>query len=175
MYRYQTRFAWKLSILENDTIDIVSNIPVSFICLGNGPPFSRQLSGAPNDGFLLNTLKTLLCYPEYRLEALYAALWNLYLFGHPKETWAFPKLHEGLEYYFPETLRRHLTYYESETFSNSSLYHIFESENFRFPFFYEIYPDFGSKMWNLNFRKSKGFNEISFENCTWMERSPRNV
>ena len=69
MYRYQTRFAWKVSILENDTIDILSNIPVSFIHLGNGPPFSRQLSGAPNDGFLLNTLKTLLGYPEYRLEA----------------------------------------------------------------------------------------------------------
>ena len=69
MYRYQTRFAWKVSILENDTIDIVTNIPVSFIYLGNGPPFSRQLSGAPNDGFLLNTLKTLLDYPEYRLEA----------------------------------------------------------------------------------------------------------
>ena len=66
---HQTRFAWKVSILENDTIDIVSNIPVSFICLGNGPPFSRQLSGARNDGFLLNTLKTLLCYPGYRLEA----------------------------------------------------------------------------------------------------------
>ena len=54
--------------LENDTIDIVS-ILVSFIYLGNGPPFSRQLSGAPNDGFLLNTLKTLLGFPEYRLEA----------------------------------------------------------------------------------------------------------
>ena len=67
MYRYQTRFAWKVSILENDTIDIVSNIPVSFIYLGNGPPFSRQLSGATNDGFLLSTLKTLLGYPEYML------------------------------------------------------------------------------------------------------------
>ena len=68
MYWYQTRFALKVSILENDTIDIVSNIPVSFIYLGIGPPFSRQLSGAPNDCFLLNTLKTLLGYPEYRLE-----------------------------------------------------------------------------------------------------------
>ena len=55
--------------LENDTIDIISNIPVSFIYLGIGPPFSRQLSGAPNDSFVLNTLKTRLGYPEYRLEA----------------------------------------------------------------------------------------------------------
>ena len=69
MYRYQTRFAWKVSILENDTIDIVSNIQVSFIYLGNDLPFSRQLWGASNDGFPLNTLKTLLDYPEHRLKA----------------------------------------------------------------------------------------------------------
>ena len=30
-------------------------------------------------------------------------------------------------------------YYESETFSNSSCHHIFESENFRFPFLYKEY------------------------------------
>ena len=28
-------------------------------------------------------------------------------------------------------------YYESENFTDSSLHHIFESENFSFPFFYE--------------------------------------
>ena len=28
-------------------------------------------------------------------------------------------------------------YYESENFTDSSLQHIFESENFRFPLFYE--------------------------------------
>ena len=53
----------------DDSIDIVSNFPVSYIFLGNGPPFSRQLSGAPNDDLLLDTFKTLLGYPEYRLEA----------------------------------------------------------------------------------------------------------
>ena len=37
---------------------------------------------------------------------------------------------QGLEYYFPENFRLNLMYYESETFSNSSLHHIFESENF---------------------------------------------
>ena len=31
-------------------------------------------------------------------------------------------------------VRCNLTYYESENFSDSSLHHIFESENFRFPF-----------------------------------------
>ena len=56
-----------------------------------------------------------------------------YLFCHPRETWVFSKL-QGLEYYFRENFRSNLTYYESETFSDSSLHHIFESENFRFPF-----------------------------------------
>ena len=31
--------------------------------------------------------------------------------------------------------RATLTYYENEIFSDSSLHHILESENFRFPFF----------------------------------------
>ena len=35
---------------------------------------------------------------------------------------------------FPKTLECNLTYYESENFSDSSLHHISESENFRFPF-----------------------------------------
>ena len=43
----------------------------------------------------------------------------------------------GLEYFFPENFRCNLTYYESETFSDSFLHHIFESENFRFPLFSE--------------------------------------
>ena len=59
----------KCRYLRMTLFSILSNIPVSFIHLGNDPPFSRQLSGAPNDGFLLNTLETLLGYPEYRLEA----------------------------------------------------------------------------------------------------------
>ena len=41
-----------------------------------------------------------------------------------------------------------------ENFSDSSLHHIFESENFRFAFLYEKYPNLGSKMWKLIFRKS---------------------
>ena len=30
-------------------------------------------------------------------------LWNLYLFGHPRATWAFSKL-QGLQYDFPKSL-----------------------------------------------------------------------
>ena len=36
--------------------------------------------------------------------------------------------------FFPENFRCNLAFYESENFSDSSLHHILESENFRFPF-----------------------------------------
>ena len=40
---------------------------------------------------------------------------------------------------FPKILDvNYLTYYEREKFSDSSPYHIFESENFRFPFLRKI-------------------------------------
>ena len=100
---------------------------------------NMQLTGAQNDGFFLNTLKTLL-----RLSRVLLDLWKcilsgakkVYLFGHPRRTWVFSKL-QGLQYYFPENFRCNLTFYESENFSYSSLHHVFESENFRFPFYYE--------------------------------------
>ena len=38
---------------------------------------------------------------------------------------------------FLKKFRCNLMYYESENFTDSSLQHIFESENFRFPLFYE--------------------------------------
>ena len=38
------------------------------------------------------------------------------------------------EYCFPENLRRSLKYYDRKTFSDSSIRHIFSSENFRFSF-----------------------------------------
>ena len=37
-------------------------------------------------------------------------------------------------HYFPANFRCNLTFFESENLSDSSLRHIFESENFRFPF-----------------------------------------
>ena len=39
-----------------------------------------------------------------------------------------------------------LQFDESEIFSDSSLHHIFESIDFRFPFFYEKWPKLGSEM-----------------------------
>ena len=49
--------------------------------------------------------------------------------------------------------------HESENFSDYSLHHIFESENFRFPFFLEMV-----KCEKLNSRKPLGIFWISFKN-----------
>ena len=49
----------------------------------------------------------------------------------------FSKLHLGLQYYFPENFGRNLAHYEKENVFDSSLHHILESENFRFPFSYQ--------------------------------------
>ena len=43
----------------------------------------------------------------------------------------------GFNIIFPKILDAICTFYESENFSISSLRYIFESENFRFSFFYE--------------------------------------
>ena len=53
------------------------------------------------------------------------------------------------EYYFPENLRRSLKYYERKTFSDSSIRHIFSSENFRFPFSTKNNLTFGVKFQRL--------------------------
>ena len=54
-----------------------------------------------------------------------------------------------------------LTYYESETFY-SSLHHIFESENFRFPFCYKNSLNLEVKCdIKMNFRKSLGIYKIT--------------
>ena len=75
------------------------------------------------------------------------------LFGHPRGTEVFSKL-RGLQYYFPEKFRCNLTFNESENFSDSSLHHILESENFRFPFSKKNSVTWVVKYEKLNFRKS---------------------
>ena len=76
-----------------------------------------------------------------------------YLFSRPKGTFVLTKL-QGLQYYFAENSRCNLTYYESENFYDSSLHHIFESENFRFPFCTKNSLTWAVKCKELNFRKS---------------------
>ena len=44
-------------------------------------------------------------------------------------------------------------YYESENFSDSSFHHIFDSEKFRFAFFYEKKPNLGCEMWKIKLQK----------------------
>ena len=61
----------------------------------------------------------------------------------------------GFEYYFSVNFYRcNLTVYESDNFS--SLRHILESENFRFPFSKKSSVNWVVKSEKLNFRKSKG-------------------
>ena len=54
-------------------------------------------------------------------------------------------------------------------------FRIFGSENFRIPFSTKNSVTWGVKWKKLNFRKSWGIYWISFENCTCIERSSRNV
>ena len=92
------------------------------------------------------------------------ALRNLYLFGHPRVTWVFSKL-RGLQYYFPENFSSNLKFSESDSFSDSFLHCIFDSENFRFPFSTKNNLTWRVKWEKWNFRKSYGISYTSFENC----------
>ena len=64
---------------------------------------------------------------------------------------------------FPENFRCNLKLYESKNFSDSSLYRIFESENFRFSFTSENSLTWGVKCEKFNFWKLSGIYKISFE------------
>ena len=128
----------------------------------------RQITGAPNDGFLLNTLESFVRLSRVPLRSL-----EMHSKGRYKICTCSVILGElesselqGLQYYFPENFRCSLTSYESQNFSDSSLHHIFVSENFRFPFCTKNSPTWAVKCKELNFRKSQGNNYISFKNCT---------
>ena len=68
----------------------------------------------------------------------------------------FFRNYNGLQYYFPENFSCNLKFYESGSFSDSSVHRIFDSENFRFPFSRKKSLTLESEMGKLNFRKSKG-------------------
>ena len=68
---------------------------------------------------------------------------------------------QGLQYYFSENFRcnQHgswcnLTFYESKNFSDSSLHHILETKNFRFPFSMKNSVTWVAKYEKLNFWES---------------------
>ena len=122
---------------------------------------TELISGTPNDDFLLNTSKTLfrlhrvlLDFYKYILSC--AIKFVTYLFGHPRGTCVFSKL-LGLQNQFPKKFRCNLSFYECKNFSNSYLNHIFESEDFRSPFFfYEKQHYLGSEMWKTKLQKIVG-------------------
>ena len=59
----------------------------------------------------------------------------------------------GLQYYFPQNFRCNLSRYECENFSDSYLNHIFESENFRFPFSTKNIHFSGSELRKIKLQK----------------------
>ena len=68
----------------------------------------------------------------------------------------------SVRYYFPETFRCYLTNDERMNFPNSSVHHIFQPENFCFPFFDEKQPNLTSEMKKIKLQKSQGIYKISF-------------
>ena len=100
--------------------------------------------GAPNEGFLLNTLKilyTFRCLEVYSERRYKICICSTILV----ELESFRSKLQGLVFsiqYFPENVRCNLKYYKSETFSDLFLHCIFGSgTDFRFPFPYEKWPN----------------------------------
>ena len=96
--------------------------------------------GAPNDGFLLNLLKTFFkaiqrtfISPEMHSKRRYKICVCVVFLFRLGQRESFRNFKGFMQYYFPQNFRRKLTYYEND----SSLHHIFKSENFRFIFSYE--------------------------------------
>ena len=72
------------------------------------------------------------------------ALYNFYLFGHPKAPLAFSNL-LAVSYYFPDNLICHLKVYETSTFSESSFGHYSQSRKFRGDIFLRIMTKPGAR------------------------------
>ena len=115
------------------------------------------MSGVSNDDFLLNTLKTLLGYPEYlyrsveinseRRNKICSCLVSLGDFESFRNYNAFSII-------FTKILDAIVSFYERENFSDCYLNHIFESENFRFPCSTKDGITWGVKCQELSFRES---------------------
>ena len=112
------------------------------------------MPGAPNDGFLLNALRTL-----FRLSRVLLDLQKCIPSGAKKTFICWVILGQPCVF-FPENFSCNLTFHE-----------IFGSENFRFPFSTKNSLTWGVKQEKLNFRKSQGIYQISFKTCTCMEGS----
>ena len=131
-------------------IQAVSNVKNSIACSceiwkseRNTGLYGIHRSGAPNDGFLRHGLKSLL-----RLSRVWqntSRYLEMYLSGALKfvsvrsssgNLWLFEVTR--LQCYFSKNFRYNRMFYETESFSYSSLHHIFKFENFSFPFSMKI-------------------------------------
>ena len=94
----------------------------------------QHFPGAPNDGFLPNTLNTLFRLSRVHLDSkrCYKICICSVILG---ELESF-RNYKGFSIIFQKFLEQYTTYYESENCFDFSL-HIFESENFSFPFCYQ--------------------------------------
>ena len=63
---------------------------------------------------------------------------------------------KGLQYHFPENFSRNLKFYESDSFSDSSVHRIFDSENVRFPFSTKNSLTLESEMGKIKLQKIVG-------------------
>ena len=98
--------------------------------------------GHPTEVCPINSLKTHFRPPRVLLDKIF--IWSVIL-GQLESF----RTYTASEYYFPENLRRSLKCYERKTFSDSSIRHIFSSENFRSPFSTKNNLTFGVKFQRL--------------------------
>ena len=131
---------------------------------------SEYLRGTPNDGFLLNALKTL-----FGLSRVLLDLQKYILSGAIKFISVRPCLgqlesfrnYQGFTDYFPENFTAIHRFYESEIFLIPPLPIAFWIPKILgFPFSAKNSVIWGMKCEKLNFRKSQGIYQISFESCS---------
>ena len=117
-------------------------------------------AGTPREGFLLHTLKILFRLSRVLLDLQKCILSGAIKFVSVRSSWGNLSLFEITrafnQYYYPENFRCNLRYHESENFADSSLHHIFESENFSFLFSTKNSLTWGVKCENIKLTKIVG-------------------
>ena len=122
----------------------------------------RTKSGAPNDGLLLHKSKTLFRLPRVLLDLQKCILSGAIKFGSVLSSQGNLSLFEIISLrapvFFPENFRSNSTFYENESFCNSSLHPILSLKTLGFLFTKKnslASLTWGVKCEKLNFRKSQ--------------------
>ena len=148
-------------------IRLMRNLIVSDFQLRDGKQHNlAPLTGSPNDGVLLNALKTL-----FRLSSALSNLQKCILSGAIKvvsvrSSQGNLNLFEityGLSMIFPKILDAILGFTKVRIFLIPLS---IAFSNPRFPFSTKNRLSWGLKCEKLNFRKPQGINQISYQNCT---------